>query len=334
MMRYSPVDPSLWGRCGALYSQAELSGFALRVCTVYPGGWGESTVQREFLKALMLSMSATDSLLPSKLELAERIVAQFSESFVLQKQLAKGCHYHVDLSESRPPARLLARVTAAPAVRYFGPGTASELAEKIVATISASGAIPSDLNLGGNYEPSAVIEVLHHWRATGPYPPTRTAGGTSRFPASMSCGLRRHSGDLISGESNDLSFDDSIETWTVENESEIGYGAVIVQSKGDWLKVAPCSGSKLEDGCLGRGDRATARQRPGPATLRGSPDAGQGRRAGQAVPGRQTGCLHRPRPGCGAAPVQFRRQRRHRGVEPADADGHLLTEPEVPDACL
>ncbi len=249
MMRYSPVDPSLWGRCGALYSQAELGGFALKVCTVYPGAWGESTVQRELLKALMLSMSATDSLLPHKLELAERIVAQFSQHFVLQKQLGRGCHYHVDLSESRPPARLVARITAAPTVRYFGPGPASEMAEKIVGTITASGAIPSDLNLGGHYEPSAVIEVLRHLaRYWAPVPPVRAQ---ERHKSFSRINVVHDFDDIltiISGESDDLSFDDNIETWAVENESEGGYGAVIPQAKGDWLKVGTLLGIKLEDG--------------------------------------------------------------------------------------
>jgi len=49
--------------------------------------------------------------------------------------------------------------------------------------------------------------------------------------------------DTISGESESLSFDDNIETWTVENESEGGYGAVIAPSKGDWLKVGTLLGS-------------------------------------------------------------------------------------------
>ena len=249
LLRYAPVDPTLWGRLGALYAQAELGGFALKACTVYPGAWGDSTVQRELLKALMLGMSATDSLLPRKLEVAERIVAQFSEYFVLQKQLAKGCHYHVDLAVARPPARLVARLTNAPTVRYFGPGTAADVADKIIDTITETGAIPSDLNLGGNYEVSLVVEVLRHLaRYWAPIPPARAQERRKSF-ARMSV---VHDFDaivrIISDDSNDLSFDDHIESWTVENESEGGYGIVIPQAKGDWLKVGTLLGIKLEDG--------------------------------------------------------------------------------------
>jgi hypothetical protein len=249
LIRYGPIDPTLWGRLGALYARAESGGFAAKPCTVYPGAWGESTVQREYLKALMLVMSATDCLLPRQLEVAERIVAEFSEYFVLQDRLAKGCHYHVDLNVARAPARLVAQVRAAPSVRYFGAGTAPDVAHKMIATIAATGAYPSDLNLGGNYEPSLVAEVLHHLaRYWAPIPPARAderRGSVARIHVV-------HDFDdilaTIAGESTDLSFHDSIETWTVENESEGGYGAVIAQSKGDWVKVGTLLGIKREDG--------------------------------------------------------------------------------------
>ncbi len=249
LLRYGPVDPTLWGRLSALYAQAEQGGFALKACTAYPGASGDSTVQREYLKALMLSMSATDSLLPRKLEVAERIVAQFSEYFVLQTELARGCHYHVDLAVARPPARLLAQGTTAPTVRYFGPGTASEVAAKVIATITNTGAIPSDLNLGGNYEPSLVTDVLHHLaRYWAPMPPARAQERRRSFARINVV----HDFDdvvaIISGESTDLAFSENIETWMAENESEGGYGAVIAQSKGDWLKVGALLGIKLEDG--------------------------------------------------------------------------------------
>jgi hypothetical protein len=248
LIRYGPADPTLWGRLGALYAQAELGGFAAKLCTVYPGAHGESTVQREYLKALMLGMSATDCLLPRQLEIAERLVAQFSEHFVLQDRLGKGCHYHVDLAVARAPARLVAQVNSAPTVRYFGPGTVSGVAQKLIATIEGSGAYPSDLNLGGNYEPSLVVDVLHHLaRYWAPIPPTRS-DERRRSIARIHVG---HDFDqilsLISGETTGMSTD-NIETWTVENESDGGYGAVIVQSKGDWLKIGTLLAMKREDG--------------------------------------------------------------------------------------
>ena len=252
LMRYAPVDPTLWGRLGALYVQAEKGGFADKMCTLYPGIPGESSVQREYLTVLMLGMSATDSLLPRKLELAERIVSNFSQYFVLQKQLGKGCHYHVDLAVARPPARLMARVGSVPTVRYFGPGTACEVAEGVIGTITDTGAAPSALNLGGNYEPSLVVDVMRHLaRYWAPVPPSRNQERRRSFARINVV----HDFDeilaIIAGgprDATDLSFDQHIETWTVENESDNGYGAVIPPSQADWLKVGTLLGIKLEDG--------------------------------------------------------------------------------------
>jgi hypothetical protein len=249
LIRYGPVDPTLWGRLGALYAQAEQGGFALKPCTVYPGPGGESTVVREYLKALMLGISATDCLLPRQLEVAERIVGQFSEYFTLQDRLGKGCHYHVDLAVARAPARLVALGSSAPTMRYFGPGTASDVAHKLIASIEGSGVYPSDLNLGGNYEASLVVDVLQHLaRYWAPIPPTRADERHRSITRIHVAHEFDHILAIISGEATPLSNADDIETWTVENESDGGYGAVIAQSKGDWLKIGTLLAMKREDG--------------------------------------------------------------------------------------
>ena len=249
LLRYGPIDPTLWGRLSAVYSQAEAGGFALKVCSVYPGPHSDSTVQREFLKALMLSISATDSLLPRKLEIAERIVAQFSDGFVLQREPVQGCHYHVDLQAARAPTRMVAKVTPAPSVRYFGPGQAAERVESLIAGVAERGVVPADVNLGGSYEASMVLEVARHmaryWAAV---PPTRRE---ERRRSVARIHVVHNFDDvlgIISGESRDLDFQQNIETWTVENESESGFGALIPDAVSDWLRVGTLLGIKLEDG--------------------------------------------------------------------------------------
>jgi hypothetical protein len=248
-MRYGPVDPTVWGRFGGLYAQAEAGGYASKTCTLYPGPHGDSTVQREYLRSLMLAISATDSLLPRKLEIAERMVAQYADAFVMKREPTSGCHYYVDLQAAKPPARMIAQVNPAPSVRYFGPGPGHEQVEKLVGTITTSGAIPSSLNLGGTYEPTIVADVARHlsryWSATPPSRREERRRSVARIHVV-------HDFDdvlaIIAGESKDLDFQQNIETWTVENESASGFGAVIPQSTGDWLRVGTLLGIKLEDG--------------------------------------------------------------------------------------
>ncbi len=249
LMRYGPIDPTLWTRLAALYAQAEAAGYATKTCTVYAGPHADSTVQREYLKALMLAISATDSLLPRKLEIGERIIAQYSDAFQMQRQPAKGCYYCVDLEVAKPPARLMGPVPPAASLRYFGPGAAFERVERLIDSITTSGAVPADLNLGGSYETSVVVEVGRHltryWSATPPARREERRRSVARIHVV-------HDFDdvvsIISGESKDLDFQQNIETWTVENESDSGFGALIPDSASDWLRVGTLLGIKLEDG--------------------------------------------------------------------------------------
>lgn len=248
LARYAPVDPTLWGRLGAVYQQAEGGGYAQKLVEIYPGTKGESSVQREYLKALMLSMSSTDSLLPGKLEVAERLVGNFADRFVLEKQAAKGCHYVVDLQAATPPARLIAKASSAPTQRFFGPGTAAEQVESTILRISASGAIPSDMLLGGEYEPTLVVDVLRHLaRYWSPVPPVRGEERTERVARIHVVHAFQEVVGTLAGESMDLDFQQKLETWTVRNMSDSGYGAVIPAARSDWLQVGTLLGIKLED---------------------------------------------------------------------------------------
>jgi|SRR5579859_4135304 len=249
LLRYGPVDPRICGQMGRLYAYAEDRGFATTSVVVYAGKFGESTAQREFLKGLMLSISSTGSLLPAKLEVAERIVAQFSEFFVMNRQPAKGCHYFFDLNEDQLPARMMSRLRMTPGLRFFGPGNAAEQLEKLIAAVQSDGVVPSHINLGGTFDPEIVLEALRHLaRYWAPMPPARTE---ERRNSVSRMSVVHDFDDIIatlSGETQDLSFDSSVEVWTVENESEGGYGALMPQARSDWLRVGALLGVKLDDG--------------------------------------------------------------------------------------
>jgi hypothetical protein len=216
---------------------------------VYPGKFGESTIQRELLKGLMLGISSTDSLLPVKLEVAERIVAQFSEFFVMSRQPSKGCHYYFDMAAGRQPSRLVSRQPMTATLRFFGPGTAAQELERLIATVEADGAVPAHINLGGSFDPEVVLGVLRHLaRYWAPDPPARTE--ERRRIVSRINVIHNFDSivDTISGDTDDLTFDSTTETWTVENESDGGYGVLMPHAKSDWLRVGSLLGLKLEDG--------------------------------------------------------------------------------------
>jgi hypothetical protein len=250
LFRYSPVPPDFWAGLGRVYQVAETRGFAAGSVTVYPGVWGESAIQREMLKPLMLSVSSTDSLSPVQVEIVERICAQFSEFFVMQKQPSTGCHFWVDLTADKAPARVAERVALSPSLRFFGPANAAYELEKLGAAIKTSGAIPSTVNLGGDYSPEVVIEALKHLqRYWAPQPPARKQ---SRRRSAERIEVVHGLTDVltaVAGDPLDLDFDDQrLETWTVADESAGGFGAIAPVTRHDWLAIGALLGVKYEEG--------------------------------------------------------------------------------------
>jgi hypothetical protein len=53
---------------------------------------------------------------------------------------------------------------------------------------------------------------------------------------------------MVSGDSQELDFDSNVETWTVENESQGGYGALITETASDWLEIGSLLGIREEEG--------------------------------------------------------------------------------------
>jgi hypothetical protein len=64
LLRYTVVDASVWGRMGVLYAFSDRLGFSTARLKVYPGMAGDSTVRREYLRALVLAVSGMGNLLP------------------------------------------------------------------------------------------------------------------------------------------------------------------------------------------------------------------------------------------------------------------------------
>jgi len=252
LLRYGLVEPRIWSDLGRLYKLAEQKGYAGTAIAIYPGSHGGGTVQREFLKALMLCASSTDGLPPVKQEIAERAVAHFAESFKFSAS-PDGCSHCFDLAKEKPPVRLIKGAAQSDTLRFFGAGDALAALERLTAQIRERGVVPPDVNLGGNYEKEVVVSVLKHlatqWAET---PPVRsserrhTAGRVTVVP-----GMTDIIGVLDPATSDALDFSQeqnapSAESWIVVNVSEGGFGAIIPPQKSDWVKVGILVGVQNE----------------------------------------------------------------------------------------
>jgi hypothetical protein len=254
LVRYGPVEPRVWSDIGRLYQVGEAAGFADAVIQIYPGSHGGGSVRQELLKALMLGVSSTDGLSPLRQEIAERAVAHFSTGFRIARQSGPGCGYAFDLAGGKPPFRVVGDRPLPASVRFFGAGDALAELRKVEAAIRETGAIPSGVHLGGNYDKAVVLPVLAHlaayWSDDAPARAAERRHTATRM--TVLHGMAEILRVLDPANSDDLDFsapaaaESTAESWIVENVSDGGYGAIIPATKSDWLRVGALVGVRTE----------------------------------------------------------------------------------------
>lgn len=249
LLRYGPVERRIWTDITRLYQAAEKRGFLDSAIEVYPGSSAKGTAKVEFLKALMLWASSTDGLSPMRQEIAERLVAHFSDMLLLSRR-PEGCTHCFDPASPRAPTRLFKGAESAPGIIFFGAGPALGALEELATRIREGGEIPAEIELGGSYQKDVVLGVVRHlaiyWSAD---PPARnserrpTAGRITVIP-----GFREVLQVLDPSAGDELDFSQELpaESWIVENVSDGGYGAIIPALKSDWIQVGTLIGMRRE----------------------------------------------------------------------------------------
>ena len=248
-MRYGPIDLASWGVFNSVYAFAEARQLAQSKVTVYPGAGGSSTPQLEFLKGAIFSASAPDGMLPVEVELGERLIAQFAPRFVLANAPAPGLVFWSDLAQAMPPARLSRAPQPVPGLRCFGVGAALGEVHDLAERVMVGGQVPPEVNLGGTYEPHVALEVMRHLHLYwAPQAPERKA---QRHPVKSRLSVAHGFAGVLGvlGDGDSLDFDNqNSESWIVENVSAGGFGAVVPQLKGDWLRVGALLALQPEGG--------------------------------------------------------------------------------------
>ena len=246
-VRYGPMDQSVWGVIAKVFALAETRKLAQSAVTLYPGIPGETTPEQEFLKAVMLSASSPDSLLPLEMELCERLIAHFCASFTLRLDLQPDIAYWIDLATSQAPLRLARPPQHAPTLRFFAAGKALENLEALIDTIKSTGSVPAQVNLGGTYPAETVLDVLNHlalyW---SPKPPERKHQ-RHRVKSRLNV-VHGYDGVLAVLGAAPGQDNSGAETWIVENVSAGGFGAGIPEVKGEWLQIGCLLGLQPEGG--------------------------------------------------------------------------------------
>lgn len=249
-LRYGLVEARIWGDISHLYQFAETRGFAGEVIAAYPGADGSSTVRREFLRALMLAASSTDSLHPLEQVLSASLVTHFSGMFTLAKKPGEGCTHRFDLSLPKAPARLLGGGSSSATALFFGAGPGLHELEQLKAHIAYTNNLPDGLALYGNPGNDVIMSLLNHLERnwSGKTQARRFERRKVAARVTVVPGLSEITQVLEFAHNDSLDFThlQSAESWIVEDLSEGGYGAVIPTMTGDWVEVGGLVGVEGE----------------------------------------------------------------------------------------
>lgn len=242
-LRYGPIDADLWQRMGHAFLFAEKARISRLTLTPYAAVPGESSVEQEYLKALVFQASSMDSLLPLEIEIAERFIAHFLPQFVFGAEVRPENVYWVDADKPAPPKRLAVLPQMAPGLRFFHAGTALARLEALLPQIER-GEVPADVNLGGQYSARIILPVLRHlamyW---APKPPMRSHD-RHRVKSRLTVvnGLA-----AIHARLSDKGGEES-EAWVVDDVSLGGMGAQVPLTASDWVRIGALVGMQPEGG--------------------------------------------------------------------------------------
>ena len=237
-LRYGPVGEDLWRGLGLAYLAADAAGFAQKPVQLYPGQATMTSVQQQYLQALMLHASSMDSLMPIEIELADRLIDHLQGAFSFTSACGPDSVYWVDAAAGTPPQRLArnpGRLVSS--MRFFSPGGVAAQALDDLMRHVERGEVPKDLNLGGECSAKALLPVLRHlalyWAAE---PPQREH---PRHAVKARIAVLQGFDDcftVFAGGVARVGKERTAETWVVENVSLGGFGAA-VPGFGEWLRI-------------------------------------------------------------------------------------------------
>ena len=240
LMRYGVVRPALWEEFARCVRMAEAAGAVDKLVALYPDAPDTSSQSYEFLRAMMFWAASPSGLSPVEQDVAERLVLQFTPKFRYDSKFWEGCDYCFDLSDGRPPLRLMRSTPVSDATRYFDVNEARPAVLALASLVGSTGQLPP--GVGGPVADSVMVtRVLKHlgfnWAKEMParaHERRRTA-----LRLHVVHGYQNVLGAIEPSIGEGLDFSDTLshDSWVAEDVSAGGYGVIVPAGKGEWLRV-------------------------------------------------------------------------------------------------
>jgi hypothetical protein len=238
-----------WAEIYRLHYLAEVRGRAQEKVLLYRGG-RLSTLEGEFMQALLLAAASPQALLPEQIDAAERIIASLSEYLALSNPERAKQPYFFDPASGAPPVRELTGIRPPLTARRFGAGGAEGELRQLLRKAHEGTLARGDLGLQGvsnEMLETTLRHLLRHWYELPPdrrHVRQRRASGVvvvhgfDKVVANVGNMLVQH--PLMSNK----------EVWIVENVADGGVGAVVKRPLGAWVSVGTLLAYRDADGAI------------------------------------------------------------------------------------
>ena len=249
--RFGLVELPVWASLARCLQFAESHDVADKPVTLYLSNPTKSTVTQEFLRAVMLSASSTDSLSVMEQEVADRWIEHFADTFVLDRHPGKALHLYFELDRAQAPRRIVGTPVKGEHRRFFGASEALPQIQEYLESTQKTGATPVPFRLPKGGEMKHVVKALEHFVLHwGEAPPARE---WDRRETTTSIEIKHDYGSvrqtLEAAELGELDFttlSSRPEFWIVDNAGRGGYRAIVPKGLRAWLRLGALIAMRLE----------------------------------------------------------------------------------------
>lgn len=238
-----------WAELYRLHYLAEVRGRLQEKVLLYRGG-RLSTLEGEFMQALLLAAASPHALLPEQIDVAERIIASLPGHFALSNPGRAKQPYFFDPASGAPPVRELAGIRPPLTARRFGAGGAEEELQQLLRKGQRGTSARAELGLQSVSDEMLETTLRHLLRYWYELPPDRRHARQRRANGVVVVhGFERvaaHVGNMLV-QSPLMSNE---EVWIVENVADGGVGAVAKRPHGAWVSVGTLLAYRYADGAI------------------------------------------------------------------------------------
>lgn len=241
-VRYLKVEPGVWRNLNRFYLYAERQGFEQKLLRAHTDV-EQTTVQREYGQVLMLALSAPDKLLPKQVDLVADWLRRWSDCIEIGKEIRPHHHlFAINLDTDSAPRRLR-RDMLGEQWRYGASARLVSAARDALDHL-AQGASAVELGLPEASSDPVNIDLLrrliHLWSRDMPIPVRRHERRIARKSLGVVRGLEAVIEHLRRAKGGDE--EAPLLEWTLENESDSGFGVQCRARGQEQLKVGEIIG--------------------------------------------------------------------------------------------